>query len=253
MQDRFHQAEPVIRPTSLPNVRRLRRNESIPISNGRHRGKTDRSPVAEPSDRSLVEQTRVGDQDAAAHLYHRYCKRLTRLVRKRCSNDLARCAGVEDIVQSVFATFFRRIGEGVYDIPEGQVAWKVLLILALNNVRNHATYHYAAKRDVHRTISGPEARERLQLQGDGQEFTPGHFDLILEEIVDQLSFPSNMIVRLRVDGFTVAEIARIAGCSTRTVERDIRETRVTLGAVFLSWGLTNRLGERGASAPCLLG
>ena len=142
------------------------------LSDGQQPGEIRRSHAVEPSDHYLVTMYRAGDQDAATQLYCRYFKRLTSLVKRRCSAELARCAGVEDIVQSVFATFFRRAGQGYYVIPDGEVAWKVLLVIALNKVRSQATYYYADKRDARRTIIGPEAQVRLRLHGDTRELRP---------------------------------------------------------------------------------
>ena len=102
---------------------------------------------AGPSDHFLVAQCHAGSQDAATQIHVRYVKRLTNLVRSRCSAKLARTAGVEDIVQSIFGTFFRRVGQGFYGVSDGDTVWKLLLVIALNRVRTQATYYYAAKRE----------------------------------------------------------------------------------------------------------
>ena len=93
------------------------------------------SPAASPTDNFLVGKYREGDQNAATQLYFRYARRLTALVKSRCSADLARVAGVEDIVQSVFKTLFQRIGKGYYDIPDRDELWKLLLVITLNKIR----------------------------------------------------------------------------------------------------------------------
>jgi RNA polymerase sigma-70 factor, ECF subfamily len=136
------------------------------------------------------------------NLHRRYVKRLTRLVERRYSAALARCAGVEDIVQFVFASFFRRIDQGFYDVPVGETAWKLLLIFALNAIPTQATYYNAAKRDTHRTIRGVLALQRLTLQIN------------------------------TIDGYTIAEVARLAGRSMRTVERVIHESRLKLSGLL---------------------
>ncbi len=134
---------------------RPERTVCSPIQHRQLPGESRQLPADEPNDHFLIAQTRAGDQAAATQLYLRYAKRLTSLVERRCSVELARCAGVEDIVQSVFATFFDRVCQGFYDIPDGDTVWKLLLVMGLNSIRTHATYHFAAKRDAHRTISGP--------------------------------------------------------------------------------------------------
>jgi hypothetical protein len=84
----------------------------------------------------------------------RFAKRLTALVRKRCNADLVRAEGVEDNVQSVFKTPFDRIGQGYYDIPDGQELWRLLLVIALNAIRGKAVYYQALKRDLQRFGGG---------------------------------------------------------------------------------------------------
>jgi hypothetical protein len=130
--------------------------------------------VAGPNDHFLVARCCAGDQDAATCLYLRYAGRVTNLVKRQCSANLAHCAGVEDIVQSVFGNFFRRVGQGNYQISDGDTVWRLLLVIALNAVRSHATFYYAAKRDAHRTISGAEARRRLQSESNARELASLH-------------------------------------------------------------------------------
>src|SRR5262245_14011453 len=74
----------------------------------------------EPSDHALLRCWRGGSQDAATQLYRRYAHRLRSLAKARCSPDLARRVEAEDIVQSVFATFFRGAGTGRYVVPAGE-------------------------------------------------------------------------------------------------------------------------------------
>src|SRR4051812_37943280 len=88
-------------------------------------------PASEPepaSDRSLLRQFRQGEKDAPTELYLRYAARLRALAEKQSGADLARRVDPEDIVQSVFRTFFRRAAHGQYDVPQGEEIWKLLLV-----------------------------------------------------------------------------------------------------------------------------
>jgi RNA polymerase sigma-70 factor (ECF subfamily) len=96
---------------------------------------------------------RLGNQDAALQLYLRYAHRLRALAKAQCSAELARRIDTEDIVQSVFGSFFRRAGQGYYDVPAGDELWKLLLVIALNKIRAQSAFHRAAKRDVRRTAA----------------------------------------------------------------------------------------------------
>jgi RNA polymerase sigma-70 factor, ECF subfamily len=187
-----------------------------------------RFPADEPSDHSLLWRSREGDQDAATQLYLRYAERLSALVARQCSTDLASRAGVEDIVQSVFGSFFRRIGQGSYDVPDGDELWKLLLVIALHKIREKAAYHHAAKRNAHRTIGGDEAGRHLESRSRAGESQNGYLEIVVDEILGLLPARSRVMVRLRIEGYEVAEVARKTGRSRRTVERVLQETRLKM-------------------------
>src|SRR5580658_3450132 len=97
-------------------------------------------PPQDPSDRSLLVRLRGGQQDAATELYLRYAQRLRALVRSRCSPQLSRRLEPDDIVQSVFRRFFRRVLQGDYDVPPGEELWGLLLVIALNKIRTEEAF-----------------------------------------------------------------------------------------------------------------
>jgi RNA polymerase sigma-70 factor, ECF subfamily len=185
-----------------------------------------------PSDHYLLWRSRDGDQDAARQLYFRYAKRLNRLVERQCSAELARRAGVEDIVQSAFGSFFRRVHRGSYDVPDGNDLWNLLLVIALHKIRKRATYHHAAKRDAHRTMGGEAAQRHLEFQPDGGQSRDGYFVLVVEEILEQLTPQAREMVRLRIDGYEVGEVASKTGRSRRTIERTLQEIRLKMGQLL---------------------
>jgi RNA polymerase sigma-70 factor (ECF subfamily) len=180
------------------------------------------------SDGSLLEQCRRGDQDAATQLYARYVDRLQLLAQARCSSQLARCLDAEDIVQSVFRTFFRGVRQGYYDIPEGEDLWKLLLVIALNKIRAKGSFHLAAKRDVRltRTMEGSDAglEDHLKEASGDQVFR----HLVIQEALDQLDERQRQIVELRLQGHDINEIAAKTGRSKRTVERHMQDVRARL-------------------------
>ena len=105
----------------------------------------------ELSDHSLLKRYIVGEQDAATELYLRYSDRLQAWASSQTSAALSTRFDEEDVIQSVFRTFFRRVSEGLYDVPPGDELWQLLLVIALNKVRKLATFHRAQKRDVRKS------------------------------------------------------------------------------------------------------
>src|SRR5258708_39815533 len=92
-------------------------------------GEEPRSAADEPSDYLLLCRFRRGSQEAAQNLYQRYAKRLRALARTQCAAALAKRVDPDDIVQSVFDTFFHGASSGRYDILDGEDLWKLFLVL----------------------------------------------------------------------------------------------------------------------------
>ena len=181
--------------------------------------------VPDSSDQSLVARFQGGSQGAASALYARYARRLTALARAKCGADLAARVEAEDIVQSVFGSFFRGAKDGGYSAPAGEELWGLLLVITLNKVRAKGAHHRAAKRDVRRTLSGDElAAVGHEPPGDDTA-SAALLGLVVEEVLAALPEGHRPVVRLRIEGHEVAEIAAATGRSKRTVERILQEFR----------------------------
>jgi RNA polymerase sigma-70 factor (ECF subfamily) len=178
---------------------------------------------AELSDRSLLVRLRGGQQDAATQLYLRYASRLRALVRAHCSDQLARRLEPDDIVQSVFRRFFNRVLKGAYDVPPGEELWGLLLVIALNKIRTEEAFHRAGKRDVR--LNDQTASAALEEQ-PGSDMAL--LELTVEDVLAKLPSGHRQLVELRIQGHEVADIARHAGRSKRTVERQLQDVRLRL-------------------------
>ena len=80
----------------------------------------DPSEPVEASDASLLCRFRRGDDDAATELYLRYARRLTTFAARQTSPQLATRFDPEDVIQSVFHSFFRRTSDGSFDVPQAK-------------------------------------------------------------------------------------------------------------------------------------
>src|SRR5580704_10872173 len=109
--------------------------------------------IDDPADHMLLIELRKGSEQAAAQLYERYVHRLKALAAKITGKDLANRFDSEDVIQSVFRSFFERARNGLYDVPTGADLWPLLLVIALQKVRAYGTHHRAARRDVRREKS----------------------------------------------------------------------------------------------------
>jgi RNA polymerase sigma-70 factor, ECF subfamily len=182
------------------------------------------------SDHTLLRRLRAGEDDAAAQLYLRYARRLHGLARKQTSSDLARQVDPEDIVQSVFRTFFRRASAGDYETPAGEELWRLLLVITLNKIRRKAIYYFAECRDLRRTASADDL-------GIGRYFSDPACDhesalsllkIVIDGLIERFPVSKRTMIHMRVDGFEIEEIAAATKRSKRTIERTLQTFRALL-------------------------
>jgi RNA polymerase sigma-70 factor (ECF subfamily) len=189
---------------------------------------TDPVDKCDLTDSSLLRRIRSGSEDAATQLYLRYAHRLYALARAQSSPELARRVDAEEIVQSVFGSFFRVASTGHYDVPVGEELWKLFLVIALNKIRAKGAFHRAAKRDVRRTVEENQLDNGAEVPEKQDAAALAFLQLSVEEALGQLPSSQREMVTLRIEGFEVAEIAQQTGRSKRTVERLLQAARKKL-------------------------
>ena len=179
------------------------------------------------SDSSLIRSIRAGDEAAANDLFERYIRRLDSLAGKGLAHELSGRLDSNDITQSVFRTFFRRVSNGQYQIPPGETIWKLLAVIALNKIRTVGAYHRAAKRDVRRSSSVSDVTTLGKAVGQDEEALR-ILHLTIAEVIGNLPETQQKIIQLRLEEHDIATIAQQVGRSKRTVERVLHGFRSDL-------------------------
>jgi RNA polymerase sigma-70 factor (ECF subfamily) len=180
----------------------------------------------------LFRRLQQGSQDAATQLYLKYVHRLHALTQAQCSPQLARQVDAEDIVQSIFGSFFRGASQGFYEVPAGEELWKLFLVIALNKIRAKGNYHRAAKRDMRLTVRGEGLEDQVATRGKKREDDLAFLQLTIAEALDRLPPQQKQMLTLRIEGYEVAEIAQMTSRSHRTVERILQQARERLTALL---------------------
>ncbi len=190
---------------------------------GRMSDHTDNAPPdGLQTDRTLLNQFRIGSDAAAEALFVRYAERLETLAGRQLAKDLRARVDPDDVVQSVFRTFFRRVSRGDYVVPEGEELWGLLLVIGLNKIRAHAAHHRAVKRNVGNTVSSDAALGQLAVSDESGAVM---LRIIIGELVDAMPASHAQIVNLRIEGYEISEIADQTERSKRTVERVLQQFR----------------------------
>lgn len=180
-------------------------------------------------DESLFRRWRGGDEQAARLIFERYVDRLLALARGRIGQRLARRVDPEDIVQSVFRTFFARARAGQFHVADRDDLCKLLVRITLHKTLRQVAFHRAAKRDVTQEDPGAaeEARDRL-LEVMDREPTPEAAAAFLDQLghfLDGMRPEERQIIDLRLQGHKDVEIADRLGISDRKIRRLMERVR----------------------------
>ena len=100
----------------------------------------DGDPEAIPD---LLRRWEDGPADGADAIFAHYARRLTRVAEQHLSRKLAGRLDGEDVVQSVFRTFFRRSAAGEFRIDSSAQLWRLLVKITLLKARAKGRHHTA--------------------------------------------------------------------------------------------------------------
>lgn len=182
--------------------------------------------MAQPTDPpDLLNQLRAGDERAAQHVFDAYVDSLLHLARKRISQRLARRVDPEDIVQSVFRTFFRRVKSGQLVVAEEDDLGKLLTRITVRKALRQAARHTAAKRDC--TQEGDACAAAVPAHQPSADVVVAFLDL-LEHFFAALRPQDRQVLELRLEGHGTLEIAQQLGTSDRHVRRILEHIRAVV-------------------------
>lgn len=166
---------------------------------------------------TLIDGLNRQDDDAVGRVFAIYSQRLAHLAACRIDPQLDRRFDGEDVVQSVFRTFFRRHEEGDFDINTDQQLWNLLVTITIFKTRTYARRHKADKRDVAVEQELPEHfgfLAQVPLAEDAIALWE-EVDLVLAGLPQK----AGLILAARLEGKSKSEIADELGISRQTVHR----------------------------------
>jgi RNA polymerase sigma-70 factor (ECF subfamily) len=168
----------------------------------------------------LVKRTLQADPWDPDEIFAHYARRLTRVAEQYLSRKLAGRLDGEDVVQSVFRTFFRRSARGEFQIDSSAQLWRLLVKMTLQKARAKGRHNTAERRDVKAEVSG-DAQGWL-VEATVHEPGPAEAAALVDQINVMLrGLPPIycQILDLRLQGWNTTEIARQLGISRQTVYR----------------------------------
>lgn len=181
------------------------------------------------NEQALVARCREGNEAAAQQLYDNYCERLLALARRRLSLAMTRRVDAEDIVQSVFRTFFHRLKEGQFTLEDQDDLCKLLMRITVHKTLRQVAHHRAAKRDLRQEAGQQDDAVQQELR-DLLDHEPNAEVAVafleqLEGFLTRLKPQERQILEWRLQGETSEEIGRKLGLYDRKVRRVLEHIR----------------------------
>lgn len=183
-----------------------------------------RDPGAAMADNQAFEDVmirlRAGDEEAARHIFQRFAQRLISLARSRLSSSIRQKVDPEDVLQSVFRSFFTRYSGGEFDVNDWDNLWSLLTVITLRKCGHRAEFFRAACRDLQR--EQPMQSAGLDWEAVAREPTPSEAAILietLEQVMRELNERERQMLQLSLHGYTASEISAQLDCSTRKVQR----------------------------------
>lgn len=179
----------------------------------------------DPSFAELMAQLRKGENQAAAHVFHRFASRLVALARKQLDPKILQKVDPEDVMQSVFRSFFTRNAAGqLGEFESWDNLWGMLVVMTQRKCGRRIDYFHAARRDVQLEVQGqpPEEQSRSDWGISDDEPTPSEAAMLTETIERLMKFLQGRhreILALSLQGYSAPEISAQVSCTERTVYR----------------------------------
>ena len=176
-----------------------------------------------------IDGLKADDADAIQQLWHRYSQWLIRLAKRQLGNINRGVTDGEDVTQRVFASLCRAASEGrLEDVTSRDDLWWLLMSFTRRKVADEARYATAQKRnpaglnddrgqllDVRELISNEPSPHELATMRER-----------LAHLLDCLrDDEQRSIAQLRLEGYTVGEIAEQLDSGKRSVERKLNLIR----------------------------
>ncbi|MDP6635329.1 MAG: sigma-70 family RNA polymerase sigma factor [Phycisphaerae bacterium] len=176
--------------------------------------------------RRMIDGLRGGDPDVIEEFVAKYGHSLERIADNNIATQMGRRFGGDDVVQSVCRTFLRRVEGGQFELDDSESLWRLLCAITLTKVREKARFHMRKKRSLGQEVraAGGDDDERggQMLDMPAGDLTPSiqiEFADTFEHLISQLDDEERIVVDMKLQQKSNAEIASELGSSERTVRR----------------------------------
>lgn len=177
-----------------------------------------------------IDLIKHGDSAAANRIWQHYFDRLVRAVRRRLIGQNRAVSDEEDIVLSVFDSFYAAAEKGRFpDLSDRDDLWKLLLRMSARKVIDKRRHDHRQRRGGDVAMHSLGGDDETIIEAIGDEPSP-EMVLMMQESVEE--FFSHLgvgqlreLAVVKLEGHSNAELAQRFGCSERTIERRLHLVR----------------------------
>lgn len=176
-----------------------------------------------------IDLVKYGDSAAANRIWQHYFDRLVRSVRRRLNGQNRAVSDEEDIVLSVFDSFYAAAEKGRFpDLSDRDDLWRLLLRMSARKVIDKRRHDLRQRRGGGVEIHSQNQRggDEIVIEAIGDEPSPEMVQESVEQFFSHLGVGHlRDLAGAKLEGFSKAELAQRLGCSERTIERRLHLIR----------------------------
>ncbi len=181
----------------------------------------------------LMASLRAGDDGVAARVYRRFAGKLIRQARRKLPRAVRQKEDEQDVLQSAMATFFKHVRRGEFQLENWDSLEALLVLITVRKCVRRVERYGTGRRDGRREVSQddltPADESSAGWQPLAREPTPAEAAILVETVERLFAGLADerhrRIVRLRLEGFSTAEIGVEVGRTQRMVRRVLEEVR----------------------------
>ena len=187
----------------------------------------------QPNVSHWIDQVKEGDSLAAHQLWHHYYDRLVRAARQNLRGRQGGLADEEDIVASVFESFYRAAEKGRFpDLAGRDDLWRLLLRMSARKIVDKQRFDHRQRRGAGakvQSLDQPGGEDQAVIQVIGNEPTPEMVLMMTESFQELIRHLGDGQLREiavgKMEGHSNADLAERLQCSERTIERRLHLIR----------------------------
>ena len=157
-------------------------------------------------------------------MHRAFVDKLVRVASRKISSRFKAKIAAEEVVQSVFASFFQRHRNDEYHFENWNDLWALLLKITICKCSDRIAAFQTIKRDVTREVASNKREDQLDPQALLRSKGPSPEEILifedaLDQLLDRLNERQQQVVGLRLQGMSNLEISQMIGRTERSVYR----------------------------------